>query len=131
MLRTPPSREVWEHAFKSGGATAPPAPPSPTPLICHSDVDHRHLNTGIMRIPSFIHPVTHTHTKYQDVGNKDIYLAKTKDYINLSYKVHMPKLVLSHWPSMLFCSCGCSSTEPPPSLHTSTADAPSLSVAQE
>ena len=28
----PPSRGVWGHAFKSGGATVPPAPPSPTPL---------------------------------------------------------------------------------------------------
>ena len=69
----------------------------------------------------------------QSMGNKGDIL-----WLKLSYKVHIPKhhmnkVVLSHWmnlinvlypPVLLFCSCGCSSIEPPLSLHTSTADAP-------
>ena len=69
----------------------------------------------------------------QSMGNKGDIL-----WLKLSYKVHIPKhhmnkVVLSNWMNLinvlyplvlLFCSCGCSSTEPPLSLHTSTADAP-------
>ena len=43
-----------------------------------------------MQIPSFIHLVAHT--KYQDVGNKDIYLAKTKDYmwvVQVKFKLYV------------------------------------------
>ena len=63
----------------------------------------------------------------QSMGNKGDIL-----WLKLSYKVHIPKhhmnkVVLSHWMNLInvlyplvlsFCSCGCSSIEPPSYIHS-------------